>query len=122
LPTAGEDMGKESEKQIFTEKRKNPRKVASLEYKLQNLKNEFDAEGVTLNLSTHGVLCQVDKPIPEMTELKLLLRLPHDYAECLGTVVRLQKCADADNKYNIAIYFNEITPADKKKIADFIGR
>jgi hypothetical protein len=121
LPPAGETMGTESDKQNFIEKRKHPRKKTSIEYKLANFKEEFDAEGVTVNLSTHGVLCQVEKPIPEMTELKLLLKLPNDYAECMGTVVRVRKCSDAENKYDIAIYFNDIKPVDKKKIADFIG-
>ena len=114
-------MGTERTESGVIEKRKHPRKDASLEYKIEDLEKEFDTQGVTMNLSTHGVLCTVDRPIPEMTELKILLKLPSGYAECQGTVVRVNKCHDARGKYTIAIYINHIAPGDRAKIADFVG-
>jgi hypothetical protein len=115
-------MGTDNGRPSFTEKRKHPRQPTTLEYKIENIGETFDIEGITRNLSANGVLCQVDKPIPEMTELKLLLKLPNDYAECQGTVVRVKKCVGSEEKYHIAIYFNKIAPAEKKKITDFIGQ
>jgi hypothetical protein len=72
-------------------------------------------------LSCIGALCEINRAIPEMTHLKILLKLAGEVAECEGTVVRVTENPSADGVYEIAIYFNEISPSTQQKIADFIA-
>jgi hypothetical protein len=101
------------------ERRRHPRSPKRLNFKLKA--QDFDVVAETKDLSCIGALCQVNKPIPEMTHLKMILELPGKYAECEGTVVRVEKNSPSEDIYNIAIYFNEISKDEKKKIADYLG-
>lgn len=71
------------------ERRRHPRSPKRLNFKLKT--QHFDVVAETKDLSCIGALCQVNKPIPEMTHLKMILELPGQYAECEGTVVRVEK-------------------------------
>lgn len=99
-----------------------------LQFKLKT--EDFDVLTETINLSPLGVYCQVNKHIPLMTSLKMVLALPHDdeekesdyYVETNGVVVRVEEVlseADVSSVYNIAIYFNEIKESDKEKLANY---
>ena len=77
----------------------------------------------TINLSGNGAFCRVDRPIPEMTELDVVLALPAsdtaealDYVNCGGVVVR------ADGGERIAVFFHRIDPHQRQKLLDYVAR
>lgn len=117
-------------KNIDTEHRKHPRINERLQFKLKT--NHFHIVTETINLSCIGAYCQVNKYIPLMTCLDIVMALPHadeedelEYIECNGTVVRVEKVsfdANARNAYNIGIYFSEIEDSEKQKIESFFER
>ena len=115
-------------KNTSIERRRHPRMSERLQFKLKT--EDFDVLTETINLSPLGVYCQVNKHIPLMTSLKMVLALPHGdeekesdyYVETNGVVVRVEEVlseADVSSVYNIAIYFNEIKESDKEKLANY---
>ncbi|MCD6185641.1 MAG: PilZ domain-containing protein [Deltaproteobacteria bacterium] len=100
--------------------RKYQRKDRQLQFEIKLDIAGFDLIGETKNISYHGLLYQAVKPIPEMTTLKILLKLPDDYVECEGTVVRVEKSAHEESIYNTAIFFHNISEAAKQKIMDYL--
>jgi c-di-GMP-binding flagellar brake protein YcgR len=115
-------------KYIGAEHRKHPRINERLKFKLKT--NHFHVVTETINLSCIGAYCRVNKYIPFMTSLEIVLELPHvdeegefEYIECNGLVVRLEKVsfdANGHNAYNMAIYFSEIEDYEKQKIESFV--
>ncbi|MFH1623971.1 MAG: PilZ domain-containing protein [Pseudomonadota bacterium] len=118
------------EKDTGRERRRQPRQDKRVQFKLGT--EDFDIATETLNLSSIGAYCQVNKPIPVMTSLKMLLALPYgdkegecEYVECRGVVVRVEKVVPqsaGSDAYDIAIYFNDIDESVKKKIWHFLER
>lgn len=115
-------MAQNEETLSFVENRKYPRKKKNLKFEIKPNDSQFDLVGETKDLSCIGALCQVNRPIPEMTHLKLILKLPNGIAECEGTVVRVQKTATDDDSYDVAIYFFDIADSERQKIEKFIGK
>ncbi len=106
----------------FVEKRKFPRIEKALDLKIESIGCEQIIVGITKNLSCNGVLCHVDKVIPEMTRIEMVLKLPDGNVLCRGTVVRVEKNFSGDNSYDVAIFFDELPESAKKKIEDFVGK
>lgn len=102
------------------ENRRYPRKESQLQFEIKLDIKEFTLTGETKDISCNGLFYHTNKPIPEMTSLKILLKLPDDYVECEGTVVRVEKSAYEENIYNIAIFFNNISKIEKQKIMHYI--
>lgn len=105
-----------------SERRQYPRIETSIQMNLKADKRNVSAE--TINLSLNGVYCRVNRPIEMMTNLEIVLMLPHEgvpddvmYVECEGVVVRDEKKA---NGHHIAIFFNEIESNEKRKLAAYI--
>ena len=86
----------------------------------------YEAEAVTVNISSVGALCIVDKDIPLMTQLRVALSLPalkgisrKKTLLMKGVVVRKDKDT-ARPRYFIGIYFSDIKPADREFLELFI--
>ena len=117
-------------KHIGAEHRKHLRINQSLQFKLKT--THFHVVTETINLSCIGAYCQINKDIPLMTGLEIVLALPHvdeedkfEYVECIGSVVRVEKIASNTNErdaYNVAIYFSDISDPEKQKIESFVER
>jgi c-di-GMP-binding flagellar brake protein YcgR len=117
-------------KKKYEEKRRHPRSKKSIDFKIETDGSTITAKSI--DLSCIGAYCQVDKYIPPMTNLKIVLALPcgdqesgAEHVECIGAVVRVEKTpsnTNGDDKYNIAIYFNEIEESEKEKIANFLEK
>ena len=115
-------------KHIGAEHRKHPRINKRLQFKLKT--NHFDIVTETINLSCIGAYCQVNKYIPLMTGLDIVLALPcvdeedeFERIKCIGLVVRVEKVsldANEHKAYNIAIYFSEIEESEKQKLESFV--
>jgi hypothetical protein len=112
---------------ISQERRKSPRiqdETLSLELKLDG----FDSITHTLNISPSGVYCKVDKELPLMSRVKVMLMVPDasniKNIEVSGIVVREHPVVvDGVTKhYDVAIFFDDLSLKDKDVIADYIAR
>ncbi len=113
----------------FVEKRRQPRIKKCIQFKIKPNGSTISAESI--DLSCIGVYCQVDKYIPSMTNLKIVIALSCEdqedgveYVECNGVVVRVKRILsnNGGNTHYIAIFFNEIKESEKEKIANFLKK
>ena len=109
-----------------SERRRHPRIFKKLPLKLKI--NSFDLATETLNISSSGVYCQIDKYIEPMTKVNIVLLLPLKLKNntavtkkvtCKGVVVRTEK-NPAGDKFNIAIFFSDVPEADAENINRYI--
>ena len=109
-----------------SEKRRHPRILKKLPLKLKI--DSFDLSTETLNISSSGVYCQIDKYIEPMTKVSIVLLLPLKLKNntevtkkvtCKGVVVRTEKNSAGD-KFNIAIFFSDVLEADAENINRYI--
>ena len=89
----------------------------------------FDLTTESLNISCSGVYCQINQYIAPMTKIKMVILLPKKSKNrgtsprkinCQGIVVRTEKSQNSKDKFNIAVFFNEILKSDVEYIADYI--
>jgi len=113
---------------MFVEKRKYPRVSFRLPIKLSE--TSYDIVTETRNISGNGVYCAVDKEIPPMTKLRIIMFVPVKKNNkktmkkiiCRGVVIRRESTGNIDrHKHNIAIYFNEIKESDRKIILSYVN-
>jgi hypothetical protein len=115
---------------VSQERRKFPRvKDEGLSLKLKL--DDFDSITHTMNISSSGVYCKLDKELPLMSRVKIMLMIP-DLAEentikdleVNGIVVR-QHPVTIDGiikHYDIAIFFEDLSEKDKEIISGYIKR
>lgn len=92
---------------------------------------DFDTITHTLNISESGLYCKLDREIPLMSRVKLVLMVPgaHKDAkqrslEVEGVVVR-EHPVIIDGKvkhYDAAIFFDSLSEKDRELIAHYIAR
>ena len=107
------------------ERRKSVRVNEALPFRIGH--KGFELEAVTVNIGTSGAMCLVDRDIPMMTQLDILLSVPAAGAKgrgssemsIKGVVVRKEKDL-AREKFYIAIFFSKIFPKDQKLLKKFI--
>ncbi|MDD4979969.1 MAG: PilZ domain-containing protein [Candidatus Omnitrophica bacterium] len=109
-----------------TERRRYPRIKQALPIKI--VANGYDFTTSTQNISCVGAYCCLDKYIPPFTKIAAKVILPITNAkrienvevECTGVIVRTE---DKENGgFNIAIFFNKITPGQRKKISQYVNQ
>lgn|SRR3989338_1742026 len=107
-------------KQIL-ERRRCVRLVEALPFKIGH--QGYEIEAMTVNISSHGAMCLVDRDIPLMTQLKVAMILSGSGAaksvHATGVVVRKDPNPDSD-KFFVAVYFSSIKPADQKTLNHYI--
>lgn len=84
----------------------------------------------TTNVTSSGAYCNTDKPLPLLSKVVLTLLIPSrgkkgksdKKVECKGTVVRTHPVIVEGRiqSYDVAIYFDELSPADSKLITQYI--
>lgn len=111
------------------ERRRSPRlEDNSLSLKLDG----FDSITHTVNISLSGVYCKVDKELPLMSRVKLMLMVPDTSKdkgpaknlEVSGIVVR-QHPVIIDGlikHYDIAIFFEDLSASAKEIISAYISK
>lgn len=122
-------MQKERSKKMSEERRRFPRISEEISLKLHL--DDFDAVAHTLNISASGIYCKVDKEIPLMSRLKLILMIPsflRDDAgvkkvEVTGVVVREHPVIidGSIRHYDVAIFFEDLLPKDREIISGYIS-
>lgn len=109
------------------DRRRFKRARKNLAIKIKDRDADFVTE--TKDISCVGAYCQIDGYLPVLTKLKITLLLPKTrgmkdpkHISCEGTVVRVEKSSDPleTNKYNIGIYFNQISRSDMKIIDRYV--
>lgn len=109
------------------DRRRFARADKNLAIKIKDRDADFVTE--TKNVSCIGAYCEIDGYVPVLTKLRVTLLLPKSrnlkdskHITCEGTVVRIEKSSDPieNNKYNIAIYFNQITKSDMKLVDRYV--
>lgn len=107
----------------MTERRRD-RRFPRQDLKL-TLTGGIKAESV--NISSRGLYCMVDKPVPEFSKLRVRLELPLSDGdlyniECEGIVVRSEPQKAAGHvSYSLAVYFLNLDSERAKVVEDFLG-
>lgn len=112
----------------FREKRRHPRVEKSLSLKLFDPSFRIITE--TKNISCSGAYCKVDRFLPPLTKLGIILFVPsitknrdkHHKIECKGVVVRTEPAAEDNGHkfYNIAIFFEQIANNHSQIISNYV--
>jgi hypothetical protein len=112
------------------ERRKYPRvKDEGLSLKLRL--DDFDSITHTMNISSSGVYCKLDKELPLMSRVRLVLMIPDPAKENIlkdlevdGVVVRQHPVIidGVIKHYDVAIFFEDLSEKDKETIAGYIKR
>jgi hypothetical protein len=111
------------------ERRRYQRTESTLPLKIS--KSGLDVISESRNISSSGVYCRVDRPIPLMCKVSVTLLLParsskktcSEKVMCKGVVVRSEPLIikELDTAcQNIAIFFTDIAKKDKDKIAQYV--
>lgn len=99
------------------ERRRSIRIDESLPFKIGH--EGYEIQVRTLNISSHGALCAVERDMPLMTQLKVALSLNGHALRLKGVVVRKEK-DPASHKFHIAVFFPDISPKDRTLIKEYI--
>lgn len=112
------------------ERRKLPRTATQIPIRLVQSPQAAEIQTYSYNLSGSGVYCEVRQFLPLMSKVKLTLLLPGEDrtkpaqpVTCDGAVVRvdpLQTTAEGGAIFRIAIFFTEITAANRERIVRYV--
>mgnify|MGYP001267526381 CR=1 FL=1 len=117
---------------MASQERRIAQRVKDEKLLLKIIVGGFDTSTHTLNISSSGLYCKVDKEIPLMSRVKLMLMIP-DLAkndkeakgvEAEGVVVRTHPVIiDGQTKhYDVAIFFDtDLEPRARDIIAGYIA-
>ncbi len=114
------------------QERRSSQRIDDKETALKIRADGFDMATHTLNISSSGLYCKVDKELPLMSRIKLMLMLSDSgkadkqakALEVEGVVVRAHPVI-IDGKirhYDVAIFFDSLEPKARDLIADYIAR
>lgn len=86
----------------------------------------YEIQAITLNVSSSGAMCVIDRDVPVMSQLKIGLQLPGRKAassgrtlHMKGVVVRKERDIRT-GRYLVAVYFSDVKPSDQKSLNQFI--
>ena len=108
------------------ERRRAVRVPESLVFEIGHKEQELAA--TTLNVSTSGALCEVDRDIPLMTKVRIDVVLPAEDSKLSGgrrvlrlrgVVVRKEK-EETSGRFFVAVFFSEGSPKNKTLLKAFI--
>ncbi|RKY42566.1 MAG: hypothetical protein DRP85_02195 [Candidatus Makaraimicrobium thalassicum] len=111
------------------ERRKYPRiRDENISIKLSG--DGFDTITQSLDVSASGIYCKVDRPIPVMSRVQLVLSLPgkpnasHPITMNIDGVVVREHPVKKDGRvqyYDVAIFFNMLMPKERKSLIQYIN-
>lgn len=114
-----------------TERRRAPR-IADDGLSLEVKSGDFDIMTHTLNISASGIYCKVEREIPLMSRVQLMLMIPDPAkdgkssigVEVEGVVVRQHPVIIEGRvkHYDIAIFFENLSAKHREMISTYIAR
>ena len=117
---------------MASEERRGAPRVEDEALSLKLHTGDFNTITHSLNISSSGIYCKIDKEIPPMSRVKLILMVPDNSKEAVpskrlevdGVVVREHPVIiDGQTKhYDVAIFFDALSEDDRKAISDYISR
>lgn len=99
------------------ERRRSVRVFSELPFLIGH--GDFDFQTKTVNLSSHGAMCEIEGDIPLMTRVKIAVKLPKKQIRLKGVVVRRER-DELTGKTEIAVFFSDIKPEDQKLLDEHI--
>jgi hypothetical protein len=105
-----------------SERRRAARALANFPVRLNP---ETNTESALLrDISEIGLACVAPYKLAEMTLVALDFSLPGSVEKhhCKGAVVRCAPLAKQKGKYDLAIYFTEITPVTRAALKYYVGK
>lgn len=117
---------------MANQERRRAARINDSELSLKLRVGQADAVTNTLNISSSGLYCKVDRELPLMSRVQLALMIPISSAgtketkEVMveGVVVRAHPVI-VDGKtqhYDVAIFFDNLDPKTKEMITAYISR
>jgi len=112
------------------ERRSFPR-IADTDFAMELKVGEYDTIIHTMNVSASGVYCKIDREIPIMSRVKIVLMMPGmkksegvSGLEVSGVVVREHPVIiDGETRhYDLAIFFDDISQKDRDTISNYIEK
>jgi len=108
------------------ERRRHPRVSAAAEAHISL--PDGQVEGLTVDLSSHGLRCIVPKEFKPFEKVKVHLALAHfghntRWVRAEGVVVRVMPLGGAQGslpKYEVAVFFPEMSTASRKALDRFL--
>ena len=111
---------------VKVERRGAPRSDKDVAMKLKL--GELDTVIHTLNISASGAYCKLDKEVPLMSRVKLVIILPEREGErrieVTGVVVREHPVVvnGKTQHYDLAIFFEDISQKDREAIDSYVSK
>ena len=108
-----------------SERRRAPRAKARIPLELKKDKGVFEAK--TMNISSSGAYCTLDKFIPLNTKLGVTLLIPGKKLKrvtCHGIVVRNEPegLGAKETKYGVGLFFTDLGAKDRQEISSYVKR
>jgi len=104
------------------DRRSVPRVVDSLEFTLGYDKYDFSSR--TLNISTCGMLCNLNHKVPEMTNVEMAILVPSRLPDGQATTIKVKgvvvRNMEEGHEHDTAIFFTQISTADRRRLATYI--
>ena len=108
------------------ERRRAPRVKRQIPLKIKI--DDYDAVGLTHDLSCIGAYCTINKYIAPFELISVVFLLPLKMnnrsivcnVRCRGVIVRTEKNPSNGKEYNVAIYFNRLKQSDKAKLSQYV--
>ncbi len=114
------------------QERRRAARIHDEELSLELHAGNVDAVTHTLNISASGLYCKVDREMPLMSRVNLMLMIPDASAgasqtrsvEVEGVVVRAHPVIidGAIKHYDVAIFFDNLSPKARELITAYIAR
>ena len=86
---------------------------------------DYDVITHTLNVSASGIYCKIEKEVPLMSRVRLVLMLPDDKAiEVDGVIVREHPVIidGVIRHYDVAIFFEDLSQKNRDAISNYISK
>ena len=99
------------------DRRRSIRIEESLPFKIGH--EGYEIEATTVNISSTGVMCLVEKDIPMMTQVQFGLSLNDKILKAKGVIVRKERDPES-GKFFVAIFFSDIKEKALEALITFI--
>lgn len=105
-----------------TDRRRAARALADFPIRLHQEQRQDQA--LLRDISEIGLACVAPAPIPELMQVALDFTLPGstEVHHVRGAVVRCAPLARQKGRYDVAIYFTDVTPVTRAALRHYVGK